>query len=319
MAEILLISGSLRSGSVNTAVLRTAAALATPPLRAELYEGLGELPHFNPDDDPDGAPAPEAVADLRRRLRHADAILYCTPEYAGALPGAFKNLLDWTVGGGEAYGKPAAWINVTSREHGSEAGGAYESLRTVLGYAGADVVEEACRRIRVTRAALGTDGLVAAPPIRAQIEEVMAALAARVGRAGNGTGSAEDQELRAADREFFRALAGRDLPALERLLASEFLIVEAESGEVLAREQLLDAVARGSLAFADIEEHSEDAVTRRQGDLGITVGRTSRSLASAPGAPSGLESRYTHVFRASNGRWQLISAQGTPIRPEPKA
>lgn len=41
----------------------------------------------------------------------ADAVLFCTPEYAGALPGSFKNLLDWTVGGGETYGKPAAWIN----------------------------------------------------------------------------------------------------------------------------------------------------------------------------------------------------------------
>lgn len=107
--KILLVSGSLRAGSVNTAVLRTAASLADGDVRATLYEGLGELPHFNPDDDPEGGPVHPAVADLRRRLADADAVLLCTPEYAGALPGSFKNLLDWTVGGGETYGKPVAW------------------------------------------------------------------------------------------------------------------------------------------------------------------------------------------------------------------
>ncbi|WP_306796085.1 NAD(P)H-dependent oxidoreductase [Nocardia sp. XZ_19_369] len=26
------------------------------------------------------------------------SVLFCTPEYAGTLPGSLKNLLDWTVG-----------------------------------------------------------------------------------------------------------------------------------------------------------------------------------------------------------------------------
>ena len=89
MTEVLLVSGSLRAESVNSAVLRTAAALAGDGIRTTLYEGLGTLPHFNPDDDPDGGPV---------RLADADAVLLCTPEYAGSLPGSLKNLLDWTVG-----------------------------------------------------------------------------------------------------------------------------------------------------------------------------------------------------------------------------
>jgi chromate reductase len=40
-------------------------------------------------------------------------LLFCTPEYAGALSGCFKNLFDWTVGGGEMYAKPATSLNVT--------------------------------------------------------------------------------------------------------------------------------------------------------------------------------------------------------------
>jgi NAD(P)H-dependent FMN reductase/ketosteroid isomerase-like protein len=314
--EILLVSGSLRGGSVNTAVLRTAAAIATEPVHAELYEGLGELPHFNPDSDLEGAPPPPAVADLRAHLARADAILYCTPEYAGALPGAFKNLLDWTVGGGEAYSKPAAWINVTSRPDDAEVRGAYESLRTVLGYTGAEIVEEACRRIRVARAAIGADGLVAAAGVREQIGGVLEALAARVlgGREGSDSSAAAQEALLACDRAFFRALVARDVPALEELLANDFLIVDVGSGGVHARAELLDAVREGAVVFDSIEEHPDDALTRREGDVAITVGRTSMSMTAADGPPAQIDSRYTHVFRASDGRWQLISAQGTPIR-----
>ena len=97
VARILLISGSTRSGSTNTALLRTAAAAPPPGVEATLYAGMTDLPHFNADDDVD--PLPPAVADLRRQIAAANAVLFCTPEYAGALPGTFKNLLDWTVGG----------------------------------------------------------------------------------------------------------------------------------------------------------------------------------------------------------------------------
>lgn len=185
--EILLISGSLRAGSVNTAVLRTAASLADEGIRATLYEGLGELPHFNPDDDPEGGPVHLAVADLRRQLREADAVLLCTPEYASALPGSLKNLLDWTVGGGETYGKPVAWINASSRPQPDGAGAAHESLRAVLGYTGVDLVDPACRRICVPRSAIGTDGLVADAAIREQIAGALTALADHVESVGMST------------------------------------------------------------------------------------------------------------------------------------
>ena len=115
MTKVLLVSGSLRAKSVNRAVLRTAAALAGDGIRTTLYGGMGTLPHFNPDEDPDGGPVRAAVADLRQRLADADAVLFSAPEYAGSLPGSFKNLLDWTVGGGETYGMPVAWINASSR------------------------------------------------------------------------------------------------------------------------------------------------------------------------------------------------------------
>src|ERR1041384_2628482 len=110
--RILLVCGSLREGSTNSALVRTAAAVAPEGIEPTVYEGLVELPHFNPDDDAEGAQVPAPVAALRAQLGEADAVLFSAPEYAGAVPGSFKNLLEWTVGGSEIYRLPAAWINV---------------------------------------------------------------------------------------------------------------------------------------------------------------------------------------------------------------
>jgi chromate reductase len=176
--SLLLISGSLRAGSTNTALLRTAHALDPD---TELFAGMGALPHFSPDDDGDDLPAP--VAELRAAVGRVDAILVCTPEYAGALPGAFKNLLEWLVGGGEAYRKPIAWINVSGPAAPTGAADAHDSLRKVVGYLSMEIVEEACVRIPVARDAVGEDGLVADPAVRERLAAALAALregAARV-------------------------------------------------------------------------------------------------------------------------------------------
>jgi hypothetical protein len=110
---ILLLSGSLREGSTNAAALRTAASVAPAGIETVAYDGMACLPHFNPDDDREGEPIAEAVAEMRAAVHSADALLICTPEYAGALPGSFKNLLEWTVGDGSTYEKRVAWINVS--------------------------------------------------------------------------------------------------------------------------------------------------------------------------------------------------------------
>jgi chromate reductase, NAD(P)H dehydrogenase (quinone) len=171
-----LISGSLRAGSTNTALMRTAQAVAPDGTIALFYEGLGQLPHFNPDDDIE--PLHPAVADLRARIADTDVLLFSTPEYAGALPGSFKNLLDWTVGGGETYGLPVAWINASGSPTG--AADAHHSLRTVLGYTGSDIIEEACAHLPVARSAVGSDGLIADGVIRQQIVDALGTLASHV-------------------------------------------------------------------------------------------------------------------------------------------
>jgi chromate reductase len=161
----MLICGSLRSGSTNEALLRTVVSLLSSDVDADLYDGMQSLPHFNPDDDQD--PLPPAVADLRSKIAAADAILFSTPEYAGAMPGSLKNLLDWTVGGVETSDKPVAWINISPTPGG--AANTHESLTTVLRYTGANVIEAACVRIPVHRDAVGVNGLIDDASIEVEI------------------------------------------------------------------------------------------------------------------------------------------------------
>ncbi|WP_373696016.1 NADPH-dependent FMN reductase [Actinomycetospora aurantiaca] len=172
MPTVLLVSGSTRAGSTNTALIRTAAAIR--PLETRVFDQLAALPAFNPDDDVE--PLPAAVATLRAALDQADALLICTPEYAGALPGAFKNLLDWTVGGAEMPALPVGWINAAGVAAPTGGEGAHSELATVLGYVQARVVDEACRRVPLSRSQVGEDGLIDDPEVRAELDRAIDAL-----------------------------------------------------------------------------------------------------------------------------------------------
>jgi NAD(P)H-dependent FMN reductase len=174
---ILLVSGSSREGSTNAAVLRTAAAVAGDGIKTVIYPSIGEVPIFNPDLDREGIPVDPRVADMRRTVAASDAVLFCTPEYAGAMPAALKNLLEWTIGDAGTYQKPVAWINAAGAAAPTGAADAHDSLRKVLGYAGADIVEDACARIPVDRALVGEDGLVTDGEVRDQIAAALGRLA----------------------------------------------------------------------------------------------------------------------------------------------
>src|SRR3954452_16788598 len=91
--KVLAISGSLRSGSYNTTLLRAAAEVAQEDVEVVLYDGLKAIPPYDEEDDADIAPA--AVAGVREAIAEADAILFATPDYNGSIPGALKNALHW--------------------------------------------------------------------------------------------------------------------------------------------------------------------------------------------------------------------------------
>jgi chromate reductase, NAD(P)H dehydrogenase (quinone) len=90
--DILGLSGSLRSGSFNTQLLRVAQDLTPAGAALEIYD-FSDVPLY--DGDVEAAGTPLAVRRLRDRIRAADAIVIATPEYNFSLPGVLKNALDW--------------------------------------------------------------------------------------------------------------------------------------------------------------------------------------------------------------------------------
>src|SRR5680860_1111331 len=90
---VLGFPGSLRRDSFNLRVLRRAAAIAPDGVEFDLYEDLGQLPHFSQDAEGDLTPSP--VLAMRRRIETSDALLVATPEYNSSVPGSLKNALDW--------------------------------------------------------------------------------------------------------------------------------------------------------------------------------------------------------------------------------
>jgi chromate reductase, NAD(P)H dehydrogenase (quinone) len=93
MAHLIGISGSLRAGSFNTALLRAAAQLVPDGTTLDVRT-LHGIPLYNGDDEA-ASGLPEAVAVLKDAIAAADGLLLVTPEYNNSLPGVFKNAIDW--------------------------------------------------------------------------------------------------------------------------------------------------------------------------------------------------------------------------------
>ena len=89
--RILGIAGSLRRGSYNRAALRAATQLVPQAARLDIFE-LDGIPGFNQDKEQN---PPAKVAELKKPIRAADAILIVTPEYNYSVPGVVKNAIDW--------------------------------------------------------------------------------------------------------------------------------------------------------------------------------------------------------------------------------
>jgi chromate reductase len=141
MTRIVLVSGSLRRHSLNSALLATARRVLEERGATVRTSALDprSLPHFDHDLDVDGGPSPVAAA--RRLVAAADGLLISTPSYNGAPPGVLKNALDWLSRpqtDSVLVGKPVAVISASPGFHG--AAEAQEVLREVLDCAGATVL-----------------------------------------------------------------------------------------------------------------------------------------------------------------------------------
>lgn len=167
--RILAISGSLRAKSSNTAVLQAASILAPSNIKIELYSGLANLPHFNPDLDCE--PMPNEVVSLRRQLKFSDGVIISSPEYAHGVPGSLKNALDWLVSSTEFPGKPVALINTNPR-----ATIALSSLTEILVTMTAQIIKPANLTIHLASRGLSAEEIVADTELSKSLSKVIALL-----------------------------------------------------------------------------------------------------------------------------------------------
>ena len=177
--RILGISGSLRRGSHNRALLRAAAATLPPGATLDVWDGLGSIPAF--DEDLEAEATPAAVETFKHAVREADAVLVATPEYNSSMPGALKNALDWAS---RPYAtnvfrdKPVAVVGSSTGLFGAV--WAQAEARKVITYMGAQVLD-AELPVGMAHAAFGADGLLADPEQQAKLAAIVRELADTVG------------------------------------------------------------------------------------------------------------------------------------------
>jgi chromate reductase len=169
--RILGIAGSLREGSYNRSLLRSARELL--PRGVELVElDLRDLPLY--DGDVEAAGDPEAVVALKEAIRDADALLIATPEYNRGVPGVLKNAIDWASRPALASplaGKPVAIVGASTGRGGTAR--AQEQLRAALEFSRANVLEQP--EVLVPEAFMRFDehGELVDPGIRAELAELI--------------------------------------------------------------------------------------------------------------------------------------------------
>ena len=113
--RVLAISGSLRKASFNTGLLRAAQELSPDGMEILIHDISG-IPFY--DGDLEAAGDPDSVVALKAAVRHADAVLFATPEYNWGTSGVLKNAIDWASRDreeGSLMGKPVTIIGAGGR------------------------------------------------------------------------------------------------------------------------------------------------------------------------------------------------------------
>jgi NAD(P)H-dependent FMN reductase len=172
--RLLAVAGSLRSGSTNSALIDAASAVAPDGIAVTIFEGIGGLPFYNPDDDVE--PLPASVIHWRAAVNAADGLLVSCPEYARGIPGVFKNALDWLVGNLDGSTKPAALWSGSPRAVASQ-----EQLRVVMATLSAGVVEVGCLTLPLLGRAWTAEELIADAGMRDGMVAALRSFAAAIG------------------------------------------------------------------------------------------------------------------------------------------
>jgi ketosteroid isomerase-like protein len=125
--------------------------------------------------------------------------------------------------------------------------------------------------------------------------------------------SKSEQEVRQAIEKYRTALLHRDIPALERIWADDYVFVNA-SGEILTKAQRLENAKSGSTTLDSINEEETITVRVYQNSAVATSRVTIKGQYS--GQPTNGQYRSTHVWVKGPAGWQLVSNQLTTLAPK---
>lgn len=170
MIRLLAVCGSLRAASTSKALLEAAARLVPSGMTIDHFEGLADLPHFNPDLDT--ATPPPSVGLWRGEIGISDGLLISSPEYARGVPGALKNALDWLVSTDVFPSKPVALFNASERGVAMQA-----ALRLILQTMSARLVESAMLTVPLLGTETDAATIAANPDHSGKIRDALAAYA----------------------------------------------------------------------------------------------------------------------------------------------
>lgn len=120
--------------------------------------------------------------------------------------------------------------------------------------------------------------------------------------------SAVEQVLR-AEREWLLAHLRLDVQALDRLMAPEYIQIDA-GGRAVSKEKVLESFRSGGRGWD--EAHSDDHDVRIYGNTAVVIGRW-RARGINAGQPFDYAARYVSVWVKSDGEWRMVSDQSTPI------
>lgn len=110
------VSGSLRKGSFNTALLNNIMDDLLPEDTSMEIFSIADIPLYNADlDKPEALSRPVSVQLLRKVLEKSDGLVIISPEYNYSIPGLLKNAIDWASRGEDSplINKPVAVMGVT--------------------------------------------------------------------------------------------------------------------------------------------------------------------------------------------------------------
>lgn len=166
--NIFVIIGSASAPSANQRLVDYLAAVAPNELQLTVFNGLKNLPHFDPAVS--AQQPPKAIVDFREAVAQADGVIICTPEYIFSIPSGLKNALEWCVATTVFTDKPVGLI--TASAHGQKG---HEELQLIMKTLMASFTAETTLLIQGVKGKVHTDGTITDAKTKASLDSFIQA------------------------------------------------------------------------------------------------------------------------------------------------